>query len=113
MVSANGNPEEMPEVWYEKLAGRKREGAESMNPDKYEGGLELEIQAARHSLENEIQNARQVLAEMDANLINGDFPGFSCLNDRLNQEYFRLRALLQALALCRESKPPANQEKTQ
>ena len=75
-----------------------------MNPDPYIGGMELEINAARHSLENEIQNARQVLAEMDASLIRDGSPGWSCLNDRLNQEYFRLRALQQALALYRETK---------
>ena len=76
-----------------------------MNPDPYEGGLELEIQAVRHSLEIEIQNARQVLAEMDAGLIANGFPGYSILSANVNQEYFRLRALMQALALYRESKP--------
>lgn len=72
--------------------------------DNYEGGLELEINAARHGLEIAIRNEKDTLAYMEADLQANGTPGFYCPTDAVVREYYRLRALQQALALYRESK---------
>jgi hypothetical protein len=78
--------------------------------DAYEGGMELEINAARHGLELEIQRAQNTLGLMQEQLNDNGFPGFDCPTISVNQEYFRLRALMHVLALYREEK--TIQEKT-
>ncbi|MCK9571093.1 hypothetical protein M0R72_19245 [Candidatus Pacearchaeota archaeon] len=75
-----------------------------MTKYNYEGGLELEILAARHGLEIAIKNAKDTLAYMEADLVANGTPGFYCPTDAVVREYHRLIALQQALALYREGK---------
>ncbi|MFA5376637.1 MAG: hypothetical protein WC455_12895 [Dehalococcoidia bacterium] len=75
-----------------------------MTKDNYEGGLELEIGAARNSLKLEIKRAQETLNGMSESLARDGTPGWSTMQDGVNVQYARLRALQQALALYREGK---------
>lgn len=77
--------------------------------DPYEGSLLLEIHAAKHSIESDIQDVEAVIDRVKYKLQYGK-PAFNSLGElqgvgaRLDADVSRLAALQQALELYREAK---------